>query len=374
MLRRNRAVAWTVSALAHVLLVGALLLRKPAPIAAPEVGIEIEIAETSRKPDPAPVVATRPDDDAPMFRNKSTRRSSGRAHVAPEIASTAGVVADDDRPSELSVPDAPPGPAPDLSLRGLPAGVQEKLVGPPPPVAVIERRWRRPTVDQLREELERTEDAIANVEAGRVDPLLFDYLRGAKARLEPEARRIAEGIAMGVGDTARGWGRGYLRRIEQVGRGNARRDEPPDLRDPAAMRRPDLFRAYNEAAHAAEAGAAQWHAEICLDVAAGRETRAMLRGRSGLAEFDRLALASFEKSVALRPVPPDARAGRACYDVRLAVFRAPPVPVLGCSIDFMSLPTCTWPGKKLIKVTSELATFELPHVPGAKRSLLRAAR
>ena len=227
-------------------------------------------------------------------------------------------------------------------------------------------------------ELERTEDAVANVRAGRVDPLLYDYLRGAKARLESEARRLAEEIPVGPGAAARGWGRGYLERVREVSRKDAAREDQPDLRDDAARRRPDVLAALDEAARMADAGAERREVEICVDVAPGRESKAMLRRGSGNAALDRVAVDSFDKAAAARPVPPDSRAGRACYEVTISAHRMPPLPVVGCAFDLTDLTKsrCAWPYKKLTAVSSRLVSVDYPPASGASRtrSFLRAPR
>jgi hypothetical protein len=296
--------------------------------------------------------------------------------AAPEPPA-GGVPVDDDRAPPSDVPVAPPGPgrAPDLSLRGLPAGVQQQLAGPPPE-ATLETRPRRPTVDELRIQIERAEDAVANVKAGRVDPLLYDYLRGAKARLESEARRLADDIPVGGGDAVRGWRRGYLERVRQATGKDTAPDEQPDLRDDAARRRPDVVAAYNEAARLAQVGAERREVAICLDVAPGREPKATLRRGSGNEALDRLALESFEKSAAARPVPSDARAGRACYEVAISAHRVPPLPTFACGFDGTRV-SCAWPYKKLTAVSSRLVSVEYPPAPNAaaeQRSLLRRPR
>jgi hypothetical protein len=390
-MRRRIPTAWAVSVLAHALVAGVLLLRvgRAPPVAEP--AIEIEVSEVRRDElRAAPVV--RPD-DAPVPPPPPPRREQRHAGApatspspSPPPSPTPGAAphADDrtpadDRASEVTIPNLPPGRTPDLSLRGLPAGVRDKLAGTaPPPDAVLEARPHRPSVDELRVELERAEDAVANVHAGRVDPLLYDYLRGAKARLESEARRLAENIPLGPGETTRGWGRGYLERIREVSRPGAARDDQPDLRDDAARNRPDVLAGYAEAVRMADLGAEQRQVEICLDVAPGRESKAMLRRGSGSAALDRVALDSFEKSAAARPVPPDARAGRACYEVKISAYRVPPLPAIGCGFDLSDLRNtkCAWPFKKLTTVSSRLVSVDYPPPPGAARtrSLLRAPR
>ena len=384
-MRRRIPTAWAVSALAHALLAGALLWTSRAPQVA-EPAIEIDINEPARRDEPAPAAPiVRPDDARvpPVPR----RRAPGQHPDAPSAPPAAPVPTPTSRPvaptgdqsSEVTIPDSASGRPPDLSLRGLPARVQDELAGPaPPPDITLQRRPHRPSVDELRVELERTEDAVANVRAGRVDPLLYDYLRGAKARLESEARRLADDIPVGPGTAARGWGRGYLERVREVSRKDAAREDQPDLRDDATRRRPDVLAGYDEAVRMAAAGAERREVEICVDVAPGRESKAVLRRGSGNAALDRVAVDSFEKAAAARPVPPDSRAGRACYEVTISAYRFPPLPMVGCSFDLTELAKakCAWPYKKLTAVSSRLVSVEYSPAPGAarSRSLLRAPR
>ncbi len=234
----------------------------------------------------------------------------------------------------------------------------------------------KPSVDGLRAAHEREEAAVANVTAGRVDPLLYDYLRDARARFEDEATRIAEALPVTGGQAIRGWVRGLEQRVDEIHRGDRVADQVrPDLRDEAQRQRPDLAAAYDESRRQAEAGAEIRRVEICLDVAPGRDPDITLRRASGNAAFDRVALESFTRSVSLHAVPLDARAGRACYEVRISAYRLAPMPGVSCSWGPKG-PTCVWPTKKVTQVTSQLLSVEYPAQPGAagNRSLLRGAR
>jgi hypothetical protein len=233
-------------------------------------------------------------------------------------------------------------------------------------------------MDELLMERQREADAVANVQTGRADPVLYDYLRGAQVRVEDEARRIAEEIPFDARQTVRSWGRGLLRGVEDAHQDDAVAARVnPDLRSEAEKRRPDLAAAYDENRRQAEAGAEVRRVEICLDIAPGRGPTTTLRRASGNAALDRVALDAFVRSATARAVPPDARAGRACYQVRIAVYRAGPAPGLACDLNFGPHgPTCVWPLKKMTSVTTELLSVEYPSKPGAPApsSLLRHAR
>jgi hypothetical protein len=270
----------------------------------------------------------------------------------------------------------------DLSFGALRDEVKSRFAGPPPE-GTLRARPARPSVDEMRAEIERRQDAVGNVATGRVDPLLYEYLRGARSRFKQDADRLAADLAVGAGVTVRGWGRGYLNTVDDVNRGvigarpDAAREGGGDARNETS-RGADVLSAYGEAHRQAAAGAEERSAEVCLDVAAGRETAVSLRRSSGDAALDRLTVESFAKAVAARPVPPDARRGLACYELRISAFRMPPLPFVSCSFDIgISGPTCVWPLKKVTSVKGRLLSVEYPATDGGASqlpSLLRKPR
>ena len=139
----------------------------------------------------------------------------------------------------------------------------------------------------------------------------------------------------------------------------------------------DALGAYGEARRQAEAGAEVRRAEVCLDVAAGRDTAVKLRRSSGNAALDRLTLESFTKAVAARPVPDDARRGLACYELHISAYRMPPLPFISCGVGRAGL-TCVWPFKKVTSVKGRLLSVEYPPAEGDRRkqgsSLIRRPR
>jgi hypothetical protein len=273
-------------------------------------------------------------------------------------------------------PSAPAGPPVDLSLGALSPGQRSAIVGPPSEDTLRALPGRR-SLDERRAALEREEDAVANVERGRVDPLLYDYLRGAKARVHEQARRLADRLPLGPRETLRTWSGGYLQRVGEVNRmiaqGTSAGAEGPDLRTDAERRRPDVLAANDEATRQADAGAEERRAEICLDVAAGRETTVALRRSSGNAALDRVATEAFANAAAARPVPEGVRAGRACYELTIRAFRMPPLPAISCGFGEDGF-TCVWPFKKITEVRGHLISVDYGAPPEAKRSLLRRPR
>jgi hypothetical protein len=384
--RWRGGVAGFLSALLHGLAAALLLWRARAPkipVSVSPAPIEIELTEVVRprsgRARLAPMV-DRADGSGPES-SRGSPRVAARAVDAPDVA---GPPASTGPPLDRAPPAAGPpaaaidrGPASvlDLSFGRLAPDLQTHL-SVSPSDAALASRVGKPSVDELRAAHEREEVAVANVTAGRVDPLLYDYLRDARARFEDEATRIAEALPVPGGQAIRGWVRGLEQRVEEIHWGDRVADQVrPDLRDQAQRQRPDLAAAYDENRRQAEAGAEIRRVEICLDVAPGRDPGITLRRASGSAALDRVALESFTRSVSLHAVPLDARAGRACYEVRISAYRLAPMPGVSCGWGSKG-PTCVWPTKKVTQVTSQLLSVEYPAQPGAagNQSLLRGAR
>jgi hypothetical protein len=380
--RRRHAASWLLSGAVHGLAV-ALLWRAagrapaaPTPVPEPQA---IEITEfqiTEGPPEPAAraVRPARPPTEPPpppRFVRRPPERGPPRASPA-EPPPPAGP------PARAEIGQAPAAPRPDLSLESLAPAARDRLLGPAPdlsqaPVA----RPARPTVDEARAALEREEDAVANVQRGRVDPLLFDYLREARARFEDQAEQIAARIAVGPRETVETWSKGFLRRLEDLRRGEAEaRDTSVDPNADPGGRRPDVLGQYEEARTQAAAGAEERRAEVCVTVAPGHAATVTLRRGSGNAALDGLAVESFRRATTVRDVPPDARAGLACYELRIRAFRMPPLPAISCGVDRHGRPTCVWPFKKVTSVAAHLISVDYarPGAAAVRPSLLRRPR
>jgi len=282
-----------------------------------------------------------------------------------ESAGTAAPPATPSKPNE-----APSAKRPvDLSFEALGDGAKQRATETPGGADALEQLLvptlegpalpsRRKPLAELRAEAQRRAEAVANVRAGRADPLLFDYLRNARDRLTPEATHIAESLPLGVAETTKGWARGYLRGVEEAHRGRFAPLQAPD--ETGGGPRPDLLGGYDEAAHQAQSGAEERAAEICLGVAPNHAVVATLRRSSGNAALDRLAVASFQSAGDAREVTPDVRPALACYRVTISAFRMPPLPTLG--ID-LAKGRIIYPLKRITKVTVELQSVDF----GAKR-------
>lgn len=202
---------------------------------------------------------------------------------------------------------------------------------------------------------ERRAAAIENVRVGRADPLHFDYLRGARDLLAPEATRIAERLPLGPAESVKGWARGYLGRVAEVNRGTAR-DLPESPRDDPFGPRPDVLGQYREMERQAASGAVERTAEVCLGVAPDHPVVVTLRRSSGNAALDNLAVASFRASAGARPVVAEIRPGLACYLVGIRAYRVPPMPSV--SLTWNHGPKVIYPLKRMTEVSVQLESVD----------------
>jgi hypothetical protein len=343
--------------------------RRAAPPAPPARPIEVSVVET----EPVATGHAPSSDTSPPL----PRRTGGPVRAAPPS-----------RPAPTSPPSVPPEPKhaeaaprpeapsrterpPSLSFDALgdrtkqqlsdrrdPDEALERLLAPPAPIG------RRP-LGELREEAEGRARAEANVRAGRADPLLFDYLRDAQARLTPKATQIAEALPLGAAETTKGWARGYLGRVADAQHGAFAPTRPAD--EPFGGPHPDVVGAYDEAERQAEAGAERRTAEVCLGVAPDHAVVVTLRRSSGNAALDRLATDAFRSAGAARPVDARFRPSRACYRVSVSAYRVPPLPAV--SIDLLQ-GRVLYPLKRITKVTVDLQSVDFGP-PEGPPSLLR---
>ncbi|HVY38208.1 MAG TPA: hypothetical protein VHM31_09735 [Polyangia bacterium] len=223
---------------------------------------------------------------------------------------------------------------------------------------------------------------MANVEKGRVDPILYDYLRGARRRFEVSARQLADSIPVGPVEMLRSWQGGHQMRIDDLTRGGGVAStsglDPALASAPFSRNQqpaPDLFAAYGEATLQAGEGAEERRAEVCLDMGPGKASAPILRRQSGNAALDHLVVDAFSRAIADRPVPPDVRSGIACYEVRISAFRMPPVPIAACGFDSQGV-NCFWPFKKIASVSGRLLSVDYTRgdPAAANHSLIRRPR
>ena len=264
----------------------------------------------------------------------------------------------------------------DFSFDGLGEEAKQRVDAMPNPQEDLERllvpapeltgRWR--ALSEVRAATERHANAVENLRLGRAHPLHFDYLREARDLILADADRFADQLALGPQETIAGWARGYLDRVQELGRTEAR-DQPPIPEDPAGGHRPDLLGAYNEAQLQAEAGASRRVAYVCLGVAPHHPVVVTLRRSSGNAGLDKLAVESFRVASGNRPVADDVRPGLACYFVSISAYRMSPLPSL--SFGWRNgRPQLIHPFARKTNVAVELESVDYGPGPGPP-SLLR---
>ena len=364
--RRQTGTALAVSAGLH-LLVALLVLRgvngrHPAEprVERPPTPIELSIVETTGE-GPSHL------GDADVPQKPVRHRVPGKRPVESGGATTPS--------SPPPTPPATPVPTPskpvDLSFEALGEGAKRRATSTPAGDNPLERLLvptpespalpgRRKPIGELRAEADRRAAAVANVRAGRADPLLFDLLRGARDRLTSEATHIAESLPLGAAETTKGWGRGYLRRVADAHSGQL--DPSRALDEPVGGPHPDVLGAYDEATRQSEAGAEHRAAEVCLGVAPSHEVVVTLRRSSGNAALDRLAVDSFHAAGGARPVTSGVRPALACYRVAVSAYRLPPLPTVG--IDLIN-GRILYPLKRMTKVTVELQSVDFGERPAA---------
>ncbi len=380
---RKNALALAASMLLHLLGAAGLrwLPRGKSPVhppaAVPDVAIDVTLIEPAAREDRVAVPAEARPLALPRVPSHRSTHATTPLHGAstdepdeqplPEMPRPEGPRDVDSRPAPTSLDLSFEGLAAAAKRRALPSALSDPLLHPTPA-----RTGARLSVAELTAESVRENAAEENVRRGRAHPLLFEYLRAARARLEPEATLLAEALPLGPSLSVQGWGRGFLARVAEASRRAAGSERPESTTsDPIdGGRRPDLFPAYDEATRQATAGAEQRATEICLGVAPDRPVAVTLRRSSGHAALDQLAVDSFQKAASARPMAADLRPGLACYQVRISAFRMPPLPSVSFGIK-NGRPEVIYPLKRLTKVTVELVSVD--HGDGdGPRSLLRS--
>jgi hypothetical protein len=374
--RRRLPTAVATSALVHLIALLALfrgLRHHPPPGPAPQLPAPADLEISLLEPPKPPVAPIEPSAPEPANPPREGHRRSTPAPTSgprtPGPAPEASAPVPETRPAQPSGTPAPRSGPIDLSFDVLAGDAKRRAAGEGHPDEALEQRLvpqPEPSghgrgADDLRADAERRADAVANVELGRANPQLYDYLRAARDRLEDEATHLAENLPLGPKESTKGWGRGYLKRLDEIHQGRAR--DLPESPDDAFDRRPDILGGYNEAEHQARSGAEERTAEVCLGVTPGHPVVVTLQRSSKLAALDKLAVDSFRAAGDARPVATDVRTGVACYRVRISAFRMPPVPSLSLGLDKKNRPVVIYPLKRITKVTVELKSVDYGPTP-----------
>jgi outer membrane biosynthesis protein TonB len=384
--RRLRASgkALLASLLVHALMLAGALHWSPrarGPGPADQAPIEIEVR--TAQPQPAPALQP-PAEESPAPTSPPPAGGQRRKPGAPAPALPAPPLpapAPSAPPLPAPPPSAPaPAPAPEaaaapalLRMRAAPSFTMDQaavdrltrdgVIAPPadalPPAAPV---VRKPSFSEKVAALAREDGARANVDQGHVHPLLYDYVRDARKVFTPreEVVELDPRAPNTVGRTFRSWGRTWLRDYQDKLRGVRQADRTaaaPGKHSEAPST--DLLAQYNEVMRAAEKHAEDIACQVCVVLRPGAPPQVMLAHSSGNAEVDRTAVEALERAVARRPQNKDLRPERACYKFSARVYRIPPLPMVGCNFDEVSLTAgCYYPGKQVYKTTVDLESVD----------------
>src|SRR3954471_16172642 len=282
--RRRRGLLAVVASLAvHAAVGGWLWRRHTEPLRHPEAPVEITIESRPALPSPPPAERAPPAAppertplaSAPPARHRPARTSASRSPSSPA-------------PPSSSSP-APPSSNLLRMRSGVPLTLDwgtfqavEGASGPPAPGAAPTRRRERggdgrSTAERVAEMLAPTGED--NVQAGRVHPQFYDYLRDVQKRFQPTLATVEkDGGPPKVAGFLKGWWQQYVR---------------------------DLAAWNGHSAHAApteeQMGGVELSCDVCLTVRLGETPRIDLVRRSISGEMDALALEAVRNAVQARP-------------------------------------------------------------------------
>jgi hypothetical protein len=242
---------------------------------------------------------------------------------------------------------------------------REGVIAPPDPTGVAEGRPSRPpTFSQRLAARVRNDAARANVAKGEVHPQMYDLLRDARKGFRPslvalERDRRAPNT---VGRTLKQWFGGLLR--PHV--------DPEDERQqrPDQSRAPDVLSEQGRAQMRAMGGylglssgrtskIEPMDCVVCVVLRPDTAPEVVLGESSGNAELDNAAVEALKQATDNRAIEEDVPSQKSCYRFRATVQRIPPVPVIGCGFDEVTMSAkCFYPTQKVHKTTVILESVD----------------
>jgi hypothetical protein len=220
------------------------------------------------------------------------------------------------------------------------------------------------TKDRLDEILAR-DQAVRDVEEGRVHPHLYAVLRDAEGLLRP-TWSLSEGDRRGLGTLGGSYKRwlsglvdNYLKALREYTQAQRRMPDDPD--------RPKLLEHYSALLKAADEAASSLSCQVCVTFGQGEDPRVAVEQSSHRPPFDELARVALLRAARMRRPTADIKPTRACYEFTALFHRIPPLPVVGCSFD-ESKPAiaCYYPTKKILRAKVKLVSAR--PVSGARGS------
>ena len=369
--RKVRVHALALSLALHGLLALLLFSGEPSQLLLLERPVEVEIlappAEEQTEPpiEPPPEVRASAEPAAPA--EPRPRRRSPAGSPPPS--------AGPDRPGdEATTPGRStlrmrPGPAVDLSLSygRVDRMTQEGVIAPPDPTGVVEDRPRKiPTFSQRLAARVRNDAARANVERGQVHPQMYDLLRDARRSFVPptlalERDRRAPNT---VGRTLKQWFGGILR--PHTDAEDDRQQNPdrsrlgaPDVLDDRGRASLRAMGGYLGLSRGRASRIEPMDCVVCVVLRPHAEPEVTLGESSGNAELDNAAVDALKQATNTRTIEKDVPSQKSCYRFRATVERVPPVPVLGCGFDEVTMSArCFYPTQKIQKTTITLESVD----------------
>ena len=234
---------------------------------------------------------------------------------------------------------------------------RQGVIAPPDPSLAAGSKPRRSTFSQRLAARVRDDAARANVDAGKVHPALYDFLRDARRDFRPDFQVLDDDprTPNTVGRALGQWGRwltetGHRQLAEQ--RSRLRKHHAARRGKPDRLGRDD--RALDDVAEAAR----PISCVACLVIRPDSVPQVVLGSSSDNGELDRAALAALRRAANNRPLELTVKPQRTCYRFQATVFRIPPLPVLGCGPDGNGGITCVYPTKKLVQTSVTLESVD----------------
>jgi hypothetical protein len=381
--RKARLIALAVSLALHATLAVLLLTGTPAPLALapPPAPLEIEILapspelapEEPRPVEPAadPTERAREQATAEDRRGPATPpRTGAPPQRSPAGTPPPGPTAATDRPDRdgATLQMRFPG-ALDLSLgyERVDKLTREGAIAPPDAVAMSAEGPRHPTFRERLADRVRYDGGRANVAKGEVHPQMYDLLRDARKGFNPDVVALDKDhrAPNTVGRSVKQWLGGLLQP-----RPYDREDELQMQPDGGRLGSPDVLRPDNRAAlrgvggylglgRGRSAAVKPMDCVVCVVLRPGAAPEVVLRESSGNAEIDNTAVESLRQATRARPLDSDVPPQKSCYRFRATVQRIPPVPIIGCGFDEVTMSArCYLPLQKVRRTSVTLESVD----------------
>jgi hypothetical protein len=375
--RRARLLALAASLALHASLAVLLLTGTPesltfAPAPAPlEVEIFTSPPEVTPEPEEPRIEPPAPAPEAPAPGEATAeRRPAPRPGEPPRRLPgeppPSGPTAAEDRPGkdgatlQMRFP-----PAIDLSLGYERADrlTRDGVIAPPDPRVLPAEGPRRPTFGQRLADRVRYQEGMANVAAGKVHPQMYDLLRDARKGFNPKVVALDSDrrAPNTVGRTLKQWFGGILRprpydpADEQQLQPDRGRLASPDVLRPDSREALRGVGGYLGLGRGKSAAVEPMDCVVCVVVRPGAPPEVVLRDSSGNAEIDNTAVESLRQATSNRPLEESVSAQKSCYRFRATVQRIPPVPVIGCGFDEVTMSAkCFLPTQKVRRTSVTL--------------------